>query len=340
MRRFEEALSAWTERRLTQEEAAELLGVCPRSFRRYVDRYHEEGLEGLADKRMSQVSSRSAPVDEVVRLEALYRERYAGWSVAHFHERYREKHGGERSYTWTKNRLQAAGLASKGRTKGRHRKRRERSPMAGLLVHQDGSTHRWAGEAAWDLIVTLDDATTEVYSGFFVDEEDTWSSLRGVRETVERRGLFGSLWTDRGSHYWRTPKAGGGVDKSNPTQFGRAMRELGIEMIPSYSPAGAGAFGAPVRDSAGAAAEGAGGGGRARHGGGEPVPGAGVLAVVEPALRGAGGAVRGRLRSGAGRGSGRHPVPQGGAQGGQRQLRAVQEPAPADPAGGRTAGTT
>ena len=236
MRRFEEALSAWTERRLTQEEAAELPGVCPRSFRRYVDPYHEEGLEGLADKRMSQVSSRSAPVDEVVRLEALYRERYAGWSVAHFHERYREKHGGERSYTWTKNRLQAAGLASKGRTKGRRRKRRERSPMAGLLVHQDGSTHRWAGEAAWDLIVTLDDATTEAYSGFFVDEEDTWSSLRGVRETVERRGLFGSLWTDRGSHYWHTPKAGGGVDKSNPTQFGRAMRELGIEMIPSYSP--------------------------------------------------------------------------------------------------------
>ena len=236
MRRFEEALSGWTESRLTQEEAARMLGVCARSFRRYVDRYHEDGIDGLIDKRMSQASSLRAPVDEVVRLETLYKESYDGWSVAHFHERYRERHGGGRSYTWTKNRLQAAGLVSKGRSKGRHRKRRERAPVAGLLLHQDGSTHRWVEDGTWDLIATLDDATSEVYSGFFVDEEDTWSSLRGVRETVEGRGLFGSLWTDRGSHYWHTPKAGGAVDKSNPTRFGRAMGELGIEMIPSYSP--------------------------------------------------------------------------------------------------------
>ena len=236
MRRFEEALSGWTESRLTQEEAARMLGVCARSFRRYVDRYHEDGIDGLIDKRVSQASSLRAPVDEVVRLETLYKESYDGWSVAHFHERYRERHGGARSYTWTKNRLQAAGLVSKGRSKGRHRKRRERAPVAGLLLHQDGSTHRWVEDGTWDLIATLDDATSEVYSGFFVDEEDTWSSLRGVRETVEGRGLFGSLWTDRGSHYWHTPKAGGAVDKSNPTQFGRAMGELGIEMIPSYSP--------------------------------------------------------------------------------------------------------
>ena len=143
MRRFEEALSAWTESRLTQEEAAALLGVCPRSFRRYVDRYHEGGVDGLIDKRMSQASSLRAPVDEVMRLEALYKERYDGWSVAHFHERYRERHGGERSYTWTKNRLQAAGLVSKGRAKGKHRKRRERAPMAGLLVHR--TVRRTAG---------------------------------------------------------------------------------------------------------------------------------------------------------------------------------------------------
>ncbi len=88
----------------------------------------------------------------------------------------------------------------------------------------------------WDLIVTMDGASSEVYSGFFVEEEGTWSSLRAVRETLERRGLFCSLYTDRGSHYWHTPKAGGQVDKGNPTQFGRAMAELGIEMIPSYSP--------------------------------------------------------------------------------------------------------
>ena len=236
MMRFEEALDGWTEKRLTQEEAARLLGVCARTFRRHVDRYHEDGLDGLIDKRMSQVSSRRAPADEVLRLEALYRERHAGWSVAHFHDWYREKHGGERSYTWVKNRLQEAGLVGKGRTRGKHRKKRDRAPLPGMLVHQDGSTHEWVPDAMWDLVVTLDDATGEVYSGFFVDEEGTWSSFRGVRETAERRGLFLSFYSDRGSHYWNTPEAGGKVDKGNPTQFGRAMGELGIEMIPAYSP--------------------------------------------------------------------------------------------------------
>ena len=236
MLRFEDALYAWSERRLTQEEAAQLLGVCERTFRRYVDRYEEAGLDGLLDKRLSQVSARRAPVDEVLRLEALYRESYRGWSVAHFHDRYRERHAGERSYTWVKNRLQASGLVSKGKARGAPRRRRERAALPGLLVHQDGSTHEWVAGAVWDLIVTMDDATSEVYSGFFVEEEGTWSSLRGVGETLAKRGLFCSLYTDRGSHYWRTPEAGGKVDRDNPTQFGRAMGELGIEMIPSYSP--------------------------------------------------------------------------------------------------------
>ncbi len=234
--RFEEALDAWTEKRLTQEEAAQLLGVCARTFRRYVDRYEEAGLDGLVDKRMSQASSRRAPVDEVVRLEALYRESQQGWSVAHFHDRYRERHAGERSYTWVRNRLREAGLVARGKARGTPRRRRERAAIPGLLLHQDGSTHRWVPGAEWDLIVTMDDATSEVYSGFFVEEEGTWSSLRGVRETLLARGLSGSLYTDRGSHYWHTPEAGGKVDKANPTQFGRAMAELGIEMIPSYSP--------------------------------------------------------------------------------------------------------
>ena len=236
MQRFEEALDAWTEKRLTQEEAAALLGVCARTFRRYVDRHEESGIEGLVDRRLSEVSARRAPVDEVLRLEALYRESYQGWSVAHFHDRYRERHAGERSYSWVKNRLQESGLVAKGRRRGTPRRRRERAPIPGLLVHQDGSTHEWVPGSAWDLIVTMDDATSEVYSGFFVEEEGTWSSFRGVRETLERRGLFCSLYTDRGSHYWHTPAAGGTVDKANPTQFGRAMGELGIGMIPSYSP--------------------------------------------------------------------------------------------------------
>jgi len=234
--RFEEAYGAWSEKRLTQEEAARLLGVCPRSFRRYVDHYQESGLEGLIDKRLDQVSHRCAPVDEVLRLEALYRERYDRWNVQHFFERYQQQHGGQRSYTWVKNRLQAAGLVVKGKRKGAHRKRRERAPLVGMMIHQDGSRHRWVGEVAWDLIVTMDDASSEVYSAFFVPEEGTWSSFQGVRETIEQRGLFCSFYSDRGSHYWYTPEAGGKVDKRRPTQFGRALDELGIERIAAYWP--------------------------------------------------------------------------------------------------------
>lgn len=231
--RFEEAYEGWQAKRLTQEEAAQLLGVCDRSFRRYVDRYHEAGLEGLIDKRLHQVSHRQAPVDEVLRLEALYKAKGEGWNVKHFYEK---TYRGARSYTWVKNRLQASGLVTRGKRKGAHRKRRERSPLAGMLIHQDGSTHQWVPGVSWDLIVTMDDANNEVYSAFFVEEEGTWSSLRGVRETIEQKGLFCSFYSDRGSHYWHTPEAGGKVDKANPTQFGRALDELGIERIAAYSP--------------------------------------------------------------------------------------------------------
>lgn len=234
--RFEEAYTSWQDKRLTQEEAASLLGVCERSFRRYINRYEEAGLEGLLDKRMTQVSRHKAPVDEVLRLEALYRERYEGWNLKHFHEHYQRAHQGTRSYTWVKNALQSKGVVPKGKRKGTYRKRRERAPLPGMLIHQDGSTHQWVPGVYWDLIITMDDATGSVYSGFFVDEEGTLSSFRGVSETITRHGLFSSFYSDRGSHYWHTPEAGGKVDKTRLTQFGRAMQQLGIQMIPSYSP--------------------------------------------------------------------------------------------------------
>ena len=233
--RFEEAYTGWRRSRLTQEEAAELLGVCSRTFRRHVDRYEEEGLDGLRDKRLSEVSHRKAPVDEVMELVDRYETRHAGWNVRHFHSWYR-RDGGSRSYTWVKNRLQEAGAVKRAAKRGAHRKRREASPWPGMMLHQDGSSHEWVAGKMWDLIVTLDDATTEHYSMFLCEEEGTWSSLLGVREVIESQGLFCSLYTDRGSHYWHTPEAGGKVDKKNPTQFGRAMKQLGIEMIPAYSP--------------------------------------------------------------------------------------------------------
>jgi len=233
--RFEEAYEGWNARRLTQAEAARILGVCERSFRRYLWRYEEEGLEGLVDRRLEQASNRQAPVHEAMALVDEYRRRYTGWNVKHFHSLYKRT-GGTRSYTWVKKRLQEAGLVPKSKKRGAHRKRRERSPLPGMMIHQDGSTHEWVPGKMWDLIVTMDDATSWHYSMFFAEEEGTASSFRGVRDVIEAHGLFGSFYSDRGSHYWNTPEAGGKVDKENLTQFGRAMKQLGIEMIPAYSP--------------------------------------------------------------------------------------------------------
>jgi len=235
MKRFEEAYDGWKERRLSQEEAALILGVSDRTFRRYVERYDDGGLEALRDQRISRVSHHRAPVDEVLNLADRYRTRHAGWSARHFHTWYKRS-GGRRSYTWVKTCLQEARLIKKAPRRGVHRKRRERAPWPGMLLHQDGSSHEWVPGQEWDLILTMDDATSEHYSMFFVDEEGTQSSFQGVGDVIRAKGLFSSFYSDRGSHYWRTTEAGGKVDKNLPTQFGRAMNQLGIEMIPAYSP--------------------------------------------------------------------------------------------------------
>ena len=233
--RFEEAYEGWNTGRLTQAEAAQILGMCERSFRRYLGRYEAEGLDGLIDRRLEQVSHRRAPADEVMALTGQYRSRHSGWNVKHFHAWYKRE-GGTRSYTWVKKRLQEVELVPRAEKRGAHRKRRERAALPGMMIHQDGSTHEWVAGQQWDLIVTLDDATSEHYSMVFVEEEGTVSSFRGVRDVIAARGLFSSFYSDRGSHYWHTPEAGGKVDKHNLTQFGNAMKRLGIEMIPAYSP--------------------------------------------------------------------------------------------------------
>lgn len=233
--RFEMAYAGWTEGCLTQEEAAELLGVCPRTFQRYIARRQEDGEGFVLDRRVERAFERGAPLDEVLALAEDYKDNCLGWNVRHFHSRYRRE-GGQRSYNWVRLKLQGAGLVEKGRPRGRHRLKRERKPLVGMMLHQDASTHEWLPGHRCDLVATLDDATGEIYSMFLCKQEGTWSSFRGVRETIEAKGLFCSLYTDRGSHYWKTPKEGGKVDKSNPTEFGRAMAELGVEMIPAYSP--------------------------------------------------------------------------------------------------------
>ena len=224
MQKFRDVLSRWESGELSMMEAGELLGMSERQFRRYRDRYEEAGVEGLLDRRLGKPSARRVPERERQRMLALYRECYGGWTVKHFHEHLRERHSFAWGYTWTKTQLHAAGLVERARRRGAHRRKRPRKPCEGMMLHQDGSRFGWlAGQAPLDLIVTMDDATSTIYSAFLVEEEGTASSFRGLLETFAAKGLPSSLYTDRGSHYFYTPKAGETVDKQRLTQVGRAL---------------------------------------------------------------------------------------------------------------------
>ena len=227
-------------KKITWWQAAEILGLSDRSMRRWRERYEEFGYDGLFDRRQGKPSPKRVAVAVVEQVLGLYRERYFDLNVRHFHEKLRAEHGIELSYTWVKLALQGAGLVSRGRKRGVHRKRRPRRPLPGMLLHIDGSHHRWFQDERWyDLIVILDDATSEIYYAQLAEEESTVTVMAALRAVIERKGLFCALYSDRGSHFWLTPKVGGKVDPHRLTQVGRALRELGIQMIPAYSPAGA-----------------------------------------------------------------------------------------------------
>ena len=237
MTKFADVLTRWKHKELSAQEAGELLGCSERQFRRWRRRYEEEGSAGLADRRLGRASVRRVPVDKIIWMIGEYRTRHMGWNVKHFHEYLRRQYGFEWGYTWTKRQLQAAGLVDRARTRGAHRRKRPRKPCVGMMLHQDGSRFEWLEGAPWlDLIITLDDATSEIYSAFLVEEEGTVSTFRALLEVFTERGLPSSLYTDRGSHYFLTPKAGEAVDKEQLTQVGRALAHLGIEHIPAYSP--------------------------------------------------------------------------------------------------------
>ena len=237
MQKFRDVLSRWERRELSMMEAGEILGMSERQFRRYRDRCEEEGLEGLLDKRLGKASAKRVPVDEIDWMLEAYRTHYLGWNVKHFHEHLQKRHGFRWGYTWTKTQLHTAGLVERARRRGAHRRKRPRKPCEGMMLHQDGSPFAWlSGQPELDLIATMDDATSTIYSAFLVEEEDTASSFRACQEVFGDKGLPGSLYTDRGSHYFYTPKAGGPVDKDRLTQVGRALDRLGVEHIPAYSP--------------------------------------------------------------------------------------------------------
>ena len=223
--------------RITWMAAAEIAGVSDRTMRRMKQRYEDFGYDGLFDQRRGKRSILRIPMDTVEVVLKLYQETYFDHSVRHFHEKLREVHGIDVSYSWVKQALQGAGLVAKRNKRGRHRRRRPRRPLPGMLLHIDGSKHRWfTDDRYYDLIVILDDATSTIYYAQLVEEESTLTVMMGLREVIETQGVFCALYSDRGSHFFYTPTAGGKVDKSRPTQVGRAMQALGVQMIAAYSP--------------------------------------------------------------------------------------------------------
>src|SRR5271168_4922467 len=224
-------------KKITWWQAAEIIGISDRSMRRWRERYEAHGYDGLMDRRRGRPSTRRVALATVEQVLGLYREKYFDLNVRHFHEKLRDEHGIGLSYTWVKQALQGAGLVAKARKRGVHRRRRERRPLPGMLLHIDGSRHQWFQDERWyDLIVLLDDATSEIYYAQLVEEESTATVMAGLREVIERKGVFCALYSDRGSHFWLTPKVGGKVDYDRRTQVGRALHELGVQMIPAYSP--------------------------------------------------------------------------------------------------------
>ena len=224
-------------KKITWWAAAEIIGVTDRTMRRWRQRLDEDGYDGLADRRKGKPCPRGIPVATVEKVLGLYKDTYYDLNIRHFHEKLRNEHGIELSYTWVQQALQGAGLVAKRHKRGPHRRRRPRRPLVGMLLHIDGSKHRWLNDERWyDLIVILDDANTEIYYAQLVEEESTRTVMAALREVVEQKGLFCALYSDRGSHFFVTVKEGEKVDKHRLTQVGRAMKELGVQMIAAYSP--------------------------------------------------------------------------------------------------------
>ena len=218
-------------------EAAEVIGVTDRTMRRWRERYEEYGYDGLYDRRKGRPSPKRVPLATVEEVLGLYQEEYFDFNVRHFHEKLVEEHGIDLSYTWVKLALQGAGLVEKRRRRGPHRKRRPRRPLPGMLLHIDGSKHNWFQDERWhDLLAILDDATSEIYYAQLVEEESTRTVMVALWEVIAEQGVFCATYSDRGSHFFLTRKAGEKVDRNRLTQVGQALKELGIKMIPAYSP--------------------------------------------------------------------------------------------------------
>jgi transposase len=218
-------------------QAADILGISCRQMRRMKERWEERGYDGLFDRRRGKPSPKRVPMVTVQEVLRLYEEQYYDFNVKHFQEKLKSEHQIKLSYTWVKTALQTAGLIRREHRRSKHRKRREPRPLPGMMLHIDGSKHQWLDDGCYyDLIVVMDDATNEIYYAQLVPEESTVTVMIALREVIEKKGLFCSLYCDRASHFFLTPKAGEAVADKHLTQVGRAMAALNIRLIPGYSP--------------------------------------------------------------------------------------------------------
>jgi transposase len=233
-----EVMSKAIEGRITWLQAANILGMTPRHIRRLRRRYEREGVDAFRDQRGKTPRRKRIPMRAIQELYRLRRERYADFSVKHFWEFATEKHGLKLSYNWTRIVLQAAGLAEKTHGRGKYRRKRERRPYIGMLLHLDASTHEWIeGLPRQDLVVMLDDADGRILFAYFFEQEGTVSTLAALHHVLTHHGRFGELYTDRGSHFCRTPPSGQKtVTQDYDGQVPRALRALGIRQILARSP--------------------------------------------------------------------------------------------------------
>ena len=218
-------------------QAAEILGISDRQMRRWKWRYEKHGYDGLYDRRRKMPSPKRPPLETVEKVLRLYREKYFDFNMSHFYDKLRKEHNIRLSYNWVRLALEGAGLVEKHSRHDPHRKRRARKPLIGMMLHMDGSPHDWLGNGTeYDIVAILDDANSELYDIALVDEEDSHTCMELIRNVVEKKGIFCSLYSDRASHFFLTKKAGEEVSKDNLTQIGRALQEIGAQHIPSYSP--------------------------------------------------------------------------------------------------------
>lgn len=232
-----EVIAKAIEGRLSWLQAADILGITVRHMRRMRRSFEEHGWGGLRDGRVGNTRRKRIAVETVEKVLRLRREKYADFSVKHFHERVTEKHGIVLSYTWTKHVLQAAGLAEKAPGRGKYRRKRERRPMVGMLMHLDASTHAWLpGPPKQDLVVALDDADGRILFAKFVEQEGTLSTMEALWHVLSRYGRFCELYTDRGAHFCRTSERGQPPDEEQTGQVTRVLKALGIRQILARSP--------------------------------------------------------------------------------------------------------